>query len=558
MKKPELKDLTLREKIGQTAVFRHLLLGEITDIADYFTKNPIGATWPLEHPKEIYKVIETKLGNPNLEGKKENFNIDYTNTINKYMRIPVLPVMDAANGVNPNIYKGHAELPNFISLGATKNPEYAYRYGKYIAEDFKSIGYNWIWSPVADNSGAFRDLRHCSSDYENNIKILTAFINGVHDAGVLACAKHFPGPDPYDERNSHFCTASYAQSFKHWEKTQMREFQACIDAGVDSIMVSHFTFKAVDDTRVNGALLPCTLSHKVVTGLIKEKMGFKGVVLTDDADMKALRTMYPPEKLYVEVLRAGIDMVLGPEILNYVDVIEQAVLSGDLPESRIDDACQRVLDMKEKCGLFEQGEIPYPTDEKRNEIIEKINELSKDIAQHSMTLCANHRSFLPLKKENIKKVKIVYIGYCEIENNDYCFENLKYAKEEFKRYGAECDIQFGFEKKDNETLNQYDLIIYATHIGFHAPAGARAFVLNECHMMRQIMIECTEKSLGVSFGDPDIYFNYFTAAHTFINAYSYTPETMVAFVKGLYGEVEFTDYSPFPLNPITRTNEVFE
>lgn len=558
MKKPDLKDLTLREKIGQTAVFRHLLLGEITDIADYFTKNPIGATWPLEHPREVYKVIETELGNPELKGRKDNLNIDYTNTINKYMRIPVIPVMDAANGVNPNIYEDHAELPNFTSLGATDNPEYAYRYGKCIGEDFKSIGYKWIWSPVADNKGVFSGLRSATSNIENNCKILAAFIKGVQDAGVATGAKHFPGADPYEYRDSHFCSASYSQSYEYWEKTQMREFQACIDAGVDSIMVGHKTFKAVDDTRVNGALLPCTLSHKVVTGLIKEKMGFKGVVLTDDADMKALRTMYPPEKLYVEILRAGIDMVLGPEILNYVDVIEEAVLSGDLPESRIDDACQRVLNMKEKYGLFDQGEIPYPTEEKRQEIKDSINALSKDVAEHGMTLCANHTNFLPVKKENIKKVKIVYIGYCEIEGNDYCFENLKHAAEEFKRHGAECDIQFGFEKKDNETLNQYDLIIYATHIGFHAPVGAQRFVLKECHTLRQIMIECTEKSIGVSFGNPDIYFNYFTAAHTFINTYSYTPETMVAFVKGLYGEVEFTDYSPFPLNPITRTNEVFE
>ena len=167
-------------------------------------------------------------------------------------------------------------------------------------------------------------------------------------------------------------------------------------------------------------------------------------------------------------------------------------------------------------------------------------------------MTANRLGFVPMNHEKIKKVKIVYIGY-----SDQCYANLKYAVEEFERHGAHCDLQNGFQAADNATLDQYDLIVYATFIGFHEPAGAQAFVGEECHMMRQIMTTCVEKSVGVSFGNPDIFFNYFTAVPTFVNCYSFTPETMESFVKGLYGEITYTDYSPYPLNPITRTNDVY-
>jgi len=392
-----------------------------------------------------------------------------------------------------------------------------------------------------------------SCDYENNRRMLTAFIHGVQAAGVATGAKHFPGKDPYDRRDSHFCTSGYSQSFETWKNTQGIEFQTCIDAGVDSIMVGHSTFRAVDNTRVNGVLLPSTLSYKVVTELLKGQMGFEGVVLSDDSDMKALTAIYTQEKLYVEMLKAGVDMVLGPHRLDYIDIVEKAVLEGEIAEERINDACLRVLKMKDKYGLLEHNVIPHPTEEQREKLSVQIQELNKKIAEKGLTLTANRTSFVPVNKQNIRRVKIVYIGYSEA-----CYEHLRYAVEEFSCHGAQCDLQRGFCEADNDTLQDYDLIIYATYIGFHAPTGGQAFFGEECHMMRQIMTANVEKSVGVSFGNTDIFFNYFTAAPTFVNCYSYNKETMEGLVKGLYGELSFTDYNPFPLNPITRTNDVYE
>lgn len=568
MRKPKLQELTLREKIGQTVVFRHILLGNfktVEEIKDYFSKNPVGATWPMWHPTEFYSSIESSRGNAELKGYKDEMFINYINIVNKQLPIPLILATDARSGIASGLFPGHEPLPEAISIGVTRDPEVAYRYAKAIGEDIKSIGINWIWSPVADNAGVFKDTRHLSADTEANCTMLKAFICGLHHAGVASGAKHFPGVDPYEYRDSHFCTSSYSQSFEEWERTQGREFQACIDAGVDGIMIAHRTFKAVDDTRVNGKLLPATVSHKIITGLLKEKMGFKGVVITDDVKMKSLTQIYPTEQLYVELLRAGVDLVCGPLRLDYIDIVEKAVLNGELPESRIDDACQRVLDLKEKYGIFDRGEIPYPTEEVRERIRLQNKLVSQDIAKNSITLTANRTGFLPVSADKIRKVKVIYIGYSGV-----CYENLKYLAEEFEKHGAVCDIEegvydntlnvtgnFDLAKESGSGLEEYDLIIYATHIGFLAPAGGPFFFEDKCRAMTQVMIEAPEKSIGVSFGNPDIFFNYFSAAHTFINAYSFTPETMRCFVKGLYGEIKFSDYSPFPLNPITRTNEVY-
>lgn len=550
--KPGLEDLTLREKIGQTCIMSEYKYKYTDDYKKYFTENPIGSTWSCGETREDYIKLATDMGKSVEEGYIDDLHKDFVNMVNSLIKVPAIPVMDANNGIPAKKMPGHAGLPFATGLGATGDPELAFEYGKLLGEDLRLAGIRWLWSPVADNSEHFKDLRELSADHENNAKLLAALVKGIQSAGVATAAKHFPGSDPIEYRDTHFCTASYAQSFEYWEKTQALEFKACIDAGVDSIMVGHDTFDAVDDTMVEGRLIPCTLSKKVITDLLKGKMGFKGVVLTDDVAMKAFSAIYGSRKSYVVALNAGIDMILSPTDLDYIDIIEEAVKNGEIAESRIDDACQRVLDMKDKYGIFDSQPYTYPTEEEREAVRAKIHALSEKIAAKGMTLVTNTQQLVPINRDSVKRVKLVYIGY-----SDVCYENLRFAVEEFARYGAECDLQRGFSAEDNKTLKDYDIIIYATFIGLFEPEGGPYFFGKECWMLQKIMTVEIDKSIGVSFGNPDIYFNYFTAAKTFVNCYSYNEETIRGFVKGLYGDISFTDYAPFPLNPITRTNNVY-
>lgn len=547
-----MKNMTLREKIGQTAVFRHHIIERIPNYDNYFSENPVGFTWLMQHPREIYIKLEDEIGNTEFKGTKEDFFADYINKINKNVKIPVMPVCDASQGISRYMFDGHGTLPTAAGIGATKDPELAYEYGKALGDDLHSVGYRWLWSPVVDNAGVFKGSRSFGCDPSVTKELVKAFIKGVQDAGVATGTKHFPGVDPYEYRDSHFCTSSYSQSLEYWFETQGAEFQSAIDAGTDSIMVGHKTFRAVDDERINGVLKPATISYKIVTELLKERMGFKGVVVSDDISMKALTAVYPYKQLYIELLNAGIDAILGPMDLDYIDIVEQAVLDGRIKEERIDDACFRILTMKEKYGVLEKQIAKAPAEDVKAAIRQRIAALNERTAQKGLTLTANHLNFIPVSKEKIKKVKAYYIGY-----SAQLWDDLHLMKEEFERHGAECEIQDGYTVKDNDTVENYDLIVYVTYIGMHAPRGGSFFFGEKCTMMLDVMTRAKEKSVAVSFGDPNIYFNYFTAAPTYVNCYSINKESIEGFVKGLYGEIEFTSFTPFPLNPITRNNEVF-
>lgn len=549
--KLRIEDLTLREKIGQTAIFRFDTLREIDDFKKYFKENPVGASWSMVNRPDIYERLAELLGKDYSETYVDDKYKDYLNMVNELQRVPIVSVIDAESGIGGGNFPGHEKLPSPISLGASKSKELAFEYGKALGKDLRLAGVRWYWGPVADNAGVYKGPRALTADNEVNCELLAEMIRGVQSEGVAACAKHFPGSDPLEYRDSHFCANVYSQSYEYWEENQGKEFKACIDAGVASIMVGHKSFRAVDDTMVNGALLPATLSHKILTGLIKEKLGFKGVVITDDVYMKAMSGVYGLKRGYIESIKAGADMILGPVEPEYIDIIEEAVKNGEISEERINDACQRVLDMKERFGLFDLETYTYPTEQEREEAREGIREVSRKITENSITLVANHNNLLPINPKKIKKVKLVYIGYSEL-----CFDNLKYAAEEFEKHGAVCDIQRDFCKKDNETLKDYDLIIYSTYIGHHQPKGGMHFYGKECDVMRSIMIEELDKSMGVSFGCTNIYFEYFSTAKTFVNAYSPNKAAIVNFVKALYGETPFGNYHPFPLNPINRTNDI--
>jgi beta-N-acetylhexosaminidase len=314
MKKPKLSELTLREKIGQTTICGGKLYLRFDDYKEYFKNNNLGVLWSCFEQREDFERVCSDMGKT-VEGRYiDDLLKDLTNAINSSMRVPTMVAVDAGNGINKKALPGHASLTTTTGLGATRDPELAFEYGKLLGEDLYISGIRWLWSPVADSTDHYEDLRQVSADYENNVKILTAFIKGVQSSGVATCAKHFPGTDPFDCSDTHFCSATYAQSYEYWEKTQAREFKACIEAGVDSIMVGHVTFPAVDDTKINGKYLPCTLSKKVITDLLKDKMNFKGVVLTDDAAMKGMRTIYSDAEACVVAINAGIDMILSPQI----------------------------------------------------------------------------------------------------------------------------------------------------------------------------------------------------------------------------------------------------
>ena len=367
MKKPLLSELTLREKIGQTVAMSPSVMADVTDIDEYFKANPYGGMWTTGHIKMDFVNLAGEAVSEDTDFRNDVKIRQFCEHVSTLLKAPFLSSMDAERGCR-STFPYFSDTPSNNGIAATGDPQAAYDIAKCIAHELKLAGSRWDCGPVWDNASPLRAVsltRSFSSDLELAKKMITAYVQGVQSEGVASTLKHFPGADKDEYRDTHFTEAILTQNLDEWWERQGCLFKAGIDAGVYSIMIDHGAFPACDDTKLEGRYIPSTLSRNVITGLLKEKLGFKGVVITDAVGMGAMTaTFRSPEDYYAALYNAGNDVILGPGHKNYLDLVENAVKSGKIPESRIDDACQRVLDMKEKLGLFDY-DVLLVTDEDR-------------------------------------------------------------------------------------------------------------------------------------------------------------------------------------------------
>lgn len=548
MKKPLLSELTIREKVGQTVSLSPALVNMAEDIDEYLKNNPFGSMWVAGHQNMDFINVAGESSGNNLDYDLDIGFREFAAKASAYCKAPLLLSLDAETGLNQT-YPYYSMVPSSNAIGATGDPECAYKVGKAVGHELKTAGVRWVWGPVADNPCPLASiflLRAYSSDVKLASEMVSAYVKGVQSENVAAGAKHFPGADRYDYRDSHFSDQCITQSYEEWFERQGKIFQAAIDAGTMTIMTSHGSFPAVDDTILNGRYIPTTLSRKILTGLLKEKMGFKGVIVTDAIEMRALKDAYPdPEDLFVQLINAGVDVINGTNEPDIISIIENAVNKGRIPMERIDDACARVLDMKEKLGMFEAE--PEGTREMRAEAIALTKDVNREIAPKFITWMSRRNNLVPVKESDIKKVHFIYIGYSKDT-----YARLAAAKEEFEAHGASVTMSEGIKNEEHikQIAADNDLIVYFAHIGAHSPLGMPSFFEDKARWFLDVLTYGAEKSICVSTGSPFICFDWFPSAQNFVNLYCSEPETLKTFVKGLYGECEFTGKCPFNPNPI--------
>ena len=571
MKKPVLSEMTLREKIGQMlAPHQWDMFGKIETCFDFkpadmdqvranYAREQIG-TFRGEQVGVYYTdprhfkfddsgtTDEGLLGYGKVKILPAPYKA-YVEELGSYMKIPPLVAGDFANGAN-NVFEGMTRIVNATAIGAADSEELTFALGAAVAREMRCGGHNWRWCPVLDLAN--RNHTCCMrtfavDDPERTVKLSKAYINGMQSEGVAACAKHFPSDGRLEDRDGHFTATSNTQSLEEWWSEQGKVYQEIFDAGVYSVMIGHTSFPAVDDTLVNGQYIPSTLSKKVLIDLLKGQMGFKGVVITDGIAMGGLFNLMPYEELIIALVNAGNDVILGSK-MSSGELIEQAVLDGRIPMERIDDGCQRVLDMKEKLGMFEDGyyDLPYTAED----VVDETKRISDEIACRSMTLVRDRHNLLPVDKSKIKKVSIIASTHA-----DGFMHQLNALKESFEKRGMEVSIQRRLKSTPElKTISDNsDLIIYAAYVAPHQPLGAMRLFGEEARTFFYAFNHGKEKSIGVSFGYPYVHYDTMENAPTFVNAYSPAPEAMESFVQGIFGEIEMLGKSPVLLIPRVST-----
>lgn len=562
MKKPLLSELTLRQKIGQ------MLMSNQRDI-----NRRLGDEWMTVRTEEEKKVIyeyekwgtlraspggENRGMNDRLElnpnGGRQVFHEDshefgpwMKKQTELYEHIPYLISIDAERDGAGTHFDDLTKTCPPLAIAAANSEELTYKLGAAVGRELHCIGVNWRWAPVVDiaNRYASSVMRNYSlNDVDTIVKYASATIRGTQSEGVATAAKHFPGGDRYSIRDTHFCPSVNSTKMDEWWDVQGKIWKGVIDAGVYSIMTSHTSWPACDDEKINGQYVPVTLSKKAVTDVLKGELGFKGVVLTDALEMNALIALAPYDELIVRMVNAGHDALLSTR-LKTGDIIEAAVKDGRIPESRIDDACQRILDMKEKLGMFD-CEYEYVSCVS-DDVSPECREINKEIARRAVTLVRDRKNLLPVDKNKIKKVSII----CSTHEEAFYDYQIPMLEKAFKDRGIEVYSQRRLDS-DEEIRNiarDSDLIIYAAYVADHAPYGGMNLYGDECKTYFHAFTSGKEKSIGVSFGWPYIHYDIMEQCDTFVNAYGKSRELIEAFVESIFGEIEFKGKSPLKLEP---------
>jgi beta-N-acetylhexosaminidase len=273
-------------------------------------------------------------------------NVKY---LSKFKNKGFFIAIDQEGGRVNRIKEGVTILP---SLSEVKNIKDSYKFGKILAKELMPLGISLDFAPVMDVNTEKKNPIIGDRSFGDNTKIVSelgvAMINGMQKNGLLACAKHFPGHGP-TKKDSHKCLPEVNISYKQWENTHMPPFKSAIDAGVSCIMVGHILYPALDKK------YPASLSYKVITEILRDKMGYSGVIVTDDILMKGITQNHTPEEAAILSINAGVDIVLvckGKNIQKRVKkAILDAVMDGRIDINRINESYNRVKDLKKRKGV---------------------------------------------------------------------------------------------------------------------------------------------------------------------------------------------------------------
>jgi beta-N-acetylhexosaminidase len=305
--------------------------------------------------------------------------------------VPLLIATDQEYGTVVRIGEPATQFPGSMSLGATRDAEAARRAAEVAGAELRAMGVNQNFAPDADvnvdPANPVIGVRSYGSDPALVAELAAAQIGGYHDGGVAVSAKHFPGHGDTGT-DSHVGLPVITHTAEEWERIDAPPFIAAIEAGADMIMTAHLQFPALDDS-----LTPATLSAPILTGLLREKLGFEGVIVTDSLEMQGVRTEYGDDRVPVMALQAGADMLLmPPDFPLAYDAVLAAVSAGELSEERIDESVMRLLRLKYRLGLAESTDGPDGP-----EIVgsDEHRQVAHDIADRSITLLANDGT-LPL------------------------------------------------------------------------------------------------------------------------------------------------------------------
>jgi beta-N-acetylhexosaminidase len=281
---------------------------------------------------------------------------EFLNHLQGIARHPLLFVGEQEHGSHRNV-AGGTEFPAYMAFGAARSKELAYQFGKINTLEGRAVGYNWISCPTLDVNiepgNPIINTRSLGDRPELVTELGVESCRGIVQNRGLTCICHYPGHGA-TSRDSHVELPTVNRSREELEAVELAPYRAGIRAGfMNCIMTAHNLYPALEPERG----VPATLSKKIITGLLREKLGFRGIVATDSLAMKAVAGNFSPGDMALKAVAAGCDILLGPDVASTAAALKRAVESGKLPLRQLEDSVTRIVEAKEWLGLLRRSTV---------------------------------------------------------------------------------------------------------------------------------------------------------------------------------------------------------
>lgn len=471
----------------------------------------------------------------------------FFNRIQKLSKLPLLVGADFERGASMRL-NGTPQYPHLMAYGAANDLDATRALGRATAREARAMGIHWVYAPDADVNNnpdnPIINIRSFGEDPKLVAAHVRAFIEGARSNPahpVLLTVKHFPGHGD-TATDSHIGLGVVSASRERMNEVELAPFRAAIAAGVDSVMTAHLAVPALDSET-----LPATVSRNIITGLLRETLGFNGIITTDAMDMQGLAKQFPPGEAAVRALEAGVDVLLVPANPRAaVQAIVAAVQSGRIPRARLDESVRKVLSAKVRLGLHRHRQVNL---ESLSEAIDspEDSEYAASVAARALTLVRNEDSLLPLDRSEPACHFVLSNSRFSSQGRDLS-EALRQASPQSRVTLLDPNLPEQEYKAHSEAsascpaITVFTFVVSAAYQGsISLPGRYPAFV--------EALLATGKPVALVSMGNPYL-IRAFPAVKAYLAAFSTASPSETAVVKAIFGEAPVTGRLPVSIPSI--------
>ncbi len=394
-----IASMTLDEKLGQ--LFVHL-------------------SSAYDNEEAVKEDVEsTKLGGIRFNPNKKEVMWEMNRLFHKHSKIPVLSAVNVESGGNGATSDGTC-VGQQIKVASTGDPNLAYKMGQICGKETKAVGCNWAFTPIVDILYNWHNpvisTRAFGNDPDLVLEYSKQYFRGISESGIPCAMKHFPG-DGLDERDQHLASSINSFSCEEWDATYGKVYQGLIDEGVQSVMIGHIMLpsyqKHFNPDAKDEDMLPATICKEITTDLLRGKLGFNGLVVTDASHMVGLSGRSTRREIVPGAIMAGCDMFLFfNDIEEDLQFMKEAYQEGRLTEERLMDALHRILGFKAMIGLDKYSEESYPSKEGLSIVgCEEHKKVQVEVSDKAITLAKQvGENIFPVIPEKYKRILYVPVG----------------------------------------------------------------------------------------------------------------------------------------------------